>query len=254
MHRAAYRRLGLDARYEVFDVRPEALTARLTELRETRARQLSISIPHKETILPLLDDLDETARRIGAVNTVVREAHRLRGSNTDWLGAVQALERETSLQDRHAVVLGAGGTARALVYGLLERGARVTLLNRTPERAEALAADLGANASGSLRELAETPHDVLVNTTSVGLSTQSTPVAAEWIDPSAVVMDAVYEPEHTRFLRDAAARGARCVPGKWMLVYQAVAQLAAWAGAQWDGATREVVTGVMAEAFDAAKT
>jgi len=254
MHRAAYARLGIDADYEVFDVRPEGLAAKLAELREAGARQLSVSIPHKEAILPLLDDLDETARRIGAVNTVVRGASGLRGSNTDWLGGVQALERETSLRDRRAVVLGAGGTARALVYGLLERGARVTLLNRTQKRARALAAELGADASGSLGELADIPHDVLVNTTSVGLVSEASPVRAEWIDASAVVMDAVYEPERTRLLRDAAARGARCVPGKWMLVYQAVAQLAAWAGAQWDEATQEGVATVMAEAFDAAGT
>lgn len=252
MHRAAYAQLGIDAVYEVFDVRPEGLAAKLADLRAAGARQLSVSIPHKEAILPLLDGLDETAHRIGAVNTVVRTPHGLWGSNTDWLGAVQALEQEISLRERHAVVLGAGGTARALVFGLLERGARVTLLNRSPERARALAADLGAEAAGSLGELSGIRYDVLVNTTSVGLASEATPVRAEWIDGSAVVMDAVYEPERTRLLRDAAARGARCVPGKWMLVYQAVAQLAAWAGEDWNETIREGVAAVMAEAFDAA--
>ena len=254
MHRAAYALLGIDADYQVFDVRPEGLAAKLSELREARARQLSISLPHKEAILPLLDGIDETAIRIGAVNTVVREADTLWGSNTDWLGAVKALEQATVLQGRRAVVLGAGGTARSLVYGLLQRGACVTLLNRSPERARALAEDLGAEASGSLPDLAETPHDVLVNTTSVGLGSEDTPIDAEWIDPRAVVMDAVYEPERTRLLRDAAARGAHCVPGKWMLVHQAVEQLAAWASEEWDASTRARVTTCMAQAFDAAGT
>ncbi|NRA09055.1 MAG: shikimate dehydrogenase [Myxococcales bacterium] len=252
MHRAAYALLGIDADYRVFDVRPEGLAAKLRELRGVGARQLSISLPHKETILPLLDGVDETASRIRAVNTVVRKADALWGSNTDWLGAVQALEHATVLQGRRAVVLGAGGTARSLVYGLLRRGARVTLLNRSPERARALAEDLGAEASGRLPELADIPHDVLVNTTSVGLGSEDTPVNAEWIDPGAVVMDAVYEPKQTRLLRDAASRGAHCVPGKWMLVHQAVAQLAAWAGEEWEDGTRARVTNAMADAFDAA--
>ena len=254
MHRAAYELLGINAQYSVFDVRPEQLAAKLAELRAAGARQLSISLPHKESILPLLDGVDETALRIRAVNTVVRKADALWGSNTDWLGAMQALEEATALQGRHAVVLGAGGTARSLVYGLLQRGARVTLLNRSPERARALAEDLGAKNSGRLQDLADISHDVLVNTTSVGLGSEETPVDAEWIDSGAVVMDAVYEPEQTRLLRDAAARGAKCVSGKWMLVHQAVAQLAAWAGDEWGDETRSRVTHAMADAFDAAGT
>ena len=103
-----------------------------------------------------------------------------------------------------------------------------------------------------LDDLAQTPHDVLVNTTSVGLKSDSSPVRSEWIDAPCVVMDAVYQPERTRFLRDADARGARCIPGKWMLVHQAVAQLSAWAGADWSDDTRQEIAEVMSEAFDAA--
>jgi shikimate dehydrogenase len=245
MHNAAYAALGLDAVYVAFDVRPEALAAAITGWRALGGRQLSVSIPHKLAIVPHLDEVDDTARRIGAVNTVVRRDGALVGSNTDWLGAVRALERETSLADKQAVVLGAGGTARAAAFGLLARGARVTVLNRTPERAREICEALHAGSAGALAELKHTPHDVLVNTTSVGLHDDASPIEAEWIAPKAVVLDAVYGSEETRLLRDARMRGARTVSGKWMLVYQAAAQLEAWSGLQ-------APVEVMAGAFDAA--
>ena len=245
MHNAAFRALGIDAVYLSFDVPPEALAAAVAGMRALGIRQLAVSLPHKEAVLAHLDEIDETARRIGAVNTVTLRDGHLVGSNTDWLGAVRALEHETKLADARAVVLGAGGTARAVVFGLLERGSRVTVLNRTPERASDLAGELGAQAAGGLDELSSTPHDVLVNTTSVGLRGDASPVDTAAISPEAVVMDAVYDPEQTRLLRDAAARGARTVTGKWMLVHQAAEQIALWTG-------RRAPLEVMAEAFDAA--
>jgi shikimate dehydrogenase len=245
MHNAAFRALGLDAVYLAFDVIPAALAAAVAGARSLGLRQLAVSLPHKQAVMAHLDEVDETARRIGAVNTVTRRDARLAGTNTDWIGAVRALERERVLDGARAVVLGAGGSARAVVFGLLRRGARVTVLNRTPQRAEALAEQLGAEGAGALEDLARTPHDVLVNTTSVGLRSDATPVEAAALQPGSVVMDAVYDPVRTRLLRDAEARGARTVPGKWMLVYQAAEQLALWSG-------REAPLEVMAEAFDAA--
>jgi shikimate dehydrogenase len=245
MHNAAFRALGLDAVYLAFDVAPAALGAAVAGARALGVRQLAVSLPHKQAVMAHLDEVDETARRIGAVNTVTLRDGRLVGANTDWIGAVRALEREAALDGARAVVLGAGGSARAVVFGLLQRGAHVSVLNRTPQRAEALAAQLGAQDAGALEDLARTPHDVLVNTTSVGLRSDETPVAAAAIRPGAVVMDAVYDPERTRLLRDAQARGARSVSGRWMLVYQAAEQIALWSG-------REAPLEVMAGAFDAA--
>jgi shikimate dehydrogenase len=245
MHNAAYAALGLDAVYLVFDVVPAELASAVAGVRALGVRQLSVSLPHKQTILALLDEVDETARAIGAVNTVVRRGDALIGSNTDWQGAVRALEAETPLAGKRAVVLGAGGTARAVVYGLRERGARVRVLNRTVAKARALAHELGADGAGALAELGSEPCDVLVNTTRVGLGEDASPVEASQLPRDAVVMDAVYEPERTRLLRDAEARGARAVSGKWMLIHQAVAQLEAWADAK-------APLDVMAEAFDRA--
>ena len=245
MHNAAYRALGLDAVYLAFDVLPAQLGAALAGWRALNGRQLSVSLPHKQTILAHLDEIDATARRIGAVNTVVQEDGRWVGTNTDWLGAVRALEQHTTLANARCVVLGAGGTARAVVYGLLERGAQVSVLNRTPAHAREVAEHFGAVASGSLAELRDIPHDVLVNTTSVGLGTDVSPVQASDLAPEAVVLDAVYEPARTRLLRDAEQRGARTVSGKWMLVHQAAAQLEAWVG-------KPAPLEVMARAFDEA--
>ena len=245
MHNAAFAKLGLDAVYLAFDVPPAALDGALAGARALGFRQLAISIPHKRAAVSRLDEVDEVARRIGAVNTATLRQGRWVGSNTDWIGAVRALEREGPLRDRRAVVLGAGGAARAVVFGLRERGAHVVVLNRTPERARELADELGADGAGPLEALERTPHDLLVNTTSVGLRSDASPVPARAIAEGALVMDAVYEPERTRLLRDAVLRGARVVPGKWMLVHQAAEQLRLWTGL-------DAPLEAMAEAFDRA--
>jgi shikimate dehydrogenase len=245
MHNAAYAALGLDAVFVAFDVPAERLGPALAGARALGIRQLAISLPHKRAVMSRLDEIDGTAQRIGAVNTVTLRDGRLVGSNTDWLGLVRALERETELAGRHAVVLGAGGTARAAVFGLRERGARVTVLNRTVARAQEIAGELGAERAGALASLSELEWDVLVNTTSVGLRSDASPVAAAALRPGSVVFDAVYEPAETRLLRDARARGARVVGGKWMLVEQAVEQIRIWTGKT---APREI----LAEAFERA--
>jgi shikimate dehydrogenase len=245
LHEAAFRAMGVDARYVAFDVPPERLADAIRGARALGIRQLAVSIPHKEAVIPLLDRVEETAARIGAVNTVTLRGGRLEGANTDWLGAVRALERVGKLAGARAVVLGAGGTARAVVFGLLARGASVTVLNRSPARAEALARELGAGGAGPLEALAGTPCDVLVNTTPVGLRGDASPVPAAALRPGLRVMDAVYDPPETRLLRDARALGCQTVGGKWMLVEQAAEQIRLWTG-------REAPVERMAEAFDAA--
>jgi shikimate dehydrogenase len=252
MHGAAYEALGLDAAYLAFDVPPAGLECALAGLRAIGARQLSISIPHKEAILPLLDEVGQNAREIGAVNTVVLREGRLLGSNTDWLGATTALETRGSLAGKSAVVLGAGGTARALVYGLRRRGADVSILNRTESRAQDLAREFDLAHAGPLVDLAKLEHDVLVNTTSVGLGSDESPVERAWLRRDSTVLDAVYSPERTRLLADAESAGAHTISGKWMLIHQAVAQLEAWTAPIHDLETRTHVTNVMAQAFDAA--
>lgn len=245
MHNAAFAELGIDAAYLAFDVRPEQLSAAIAGARALGVRQLAVSLPHKLAVMEHLDAVDEVARKIGAVNTVTRVGEELQGTNTDWTGAARALERETELAGKRAVVLGAGGAARAIVYGLVEGGATVTVLNRTVSKATQLASDLGAHGSGALSDLADLEHDVLVNASTAGLGGSESPVAPAALRKGAVVMDAVYEPELTTLLRDAQQAGARTVGGKWMLVYQAAEQLAIWT-------KREAPAELMASAFDEA--
>ena len=192
-----------------------------------------------------LDQVDETARSIGACNTVTLRDGALVGQNTDWTGALEALRREVEPEGREAVVLGAGGAARAVVYGLLKAGARVSILNRTEGRARELAKQLGAHGAGKLDELGDLRPEIIINTTSVGLRSDVSPVAASALPASSVVMDAVYDPEKTRLLRDAEARGARPLSGKWMLIHQAAEQFSLWTG-------MEAPISVMGRAFDAA--
>jgi len=132
-----------------------------------------------------------------------------------------------------------------VVFGLRERGAHVTVLNRDPERARRLCADLEAENGGPIAALENTRYDILVNTTPVGLAGDESPVDPSWIRSGSVVMDVVYEPPETRLLRDAASRGARTIAGKWMLVHQAAEQLRTWSGL-------DAPVDVMAEAFDRA--
>jgi len=247
MHRAAFAACGIAARYEAFDVTPDDLAAFVARARVAGVRQLAVSLPHKEAILALVDDVDDEARAIGAANTVTRRGERLEAANTDWLGAVRALEERggARLGDARVVVLGAGGTARAVAFGLVQRGAHVTVLNRTRSRAETVAAELGAEGAGPLDALAALAPEILVNTTRVGLASDASPVPAEAIPAGALVMDAVYEPERTRLLRDAAARGARPLGGKWMLVFQGAEQFRLWTG-------RTAPVEAMARAFDEA--
>jgi shikimate dehydrogenase len=253
MHNAAYRALGLDASYVAYDIRPEDLAEAMLKFRAQGLQQLAVSIPHKEAMMQLVDEVEPVGRAIGAINTVTRVGDRLVGTNTDWIGAIRALEREGPVDGQRAVVLGAGGTARALVYGLRERGCEVFVLNRTLARAEILVAELGATSAGRLTDLAEFAPAILVNTTSVGLNEMVSPVPADSLPSHGVVLDAVYAPERTQLLIDAENRGGRTIGGKWMLVYQAVEQLRIWTAELDDPPSEKDLANlvdVMAGAFD----
>lgn len=255
MHNAAYRALGLDADYQAWDVPPAQLAAAVADYRARGVRQLSVSIPHKEAMLALVDEQEEVVRAIGALNTVLRIDERLVGTNTDWLGCLRALERETPVAGQRAAVLGAGGTARAAVYALQRRGCEVFVLNRTRERAEALVRELGGAAALPLEALPDLRPTLVVQTTSVGLGEWRSPVEADAFGPGTVVLDAVYSPARTRLLHEAEERGARTVGGKWMLVHQAVEQLRRWTERLERppaASAMERIVDVMADAFDRA--
>ena len=232
VHNAAYRALGLNFTYVAFSIR-DAESA-VAAMRSLSIRGCAVTMPFKETVIPLLDHLDPDAARIGAVNTIVNDEGILTGYNTDWLAARQALEEVTTLEGKVAAVLGAGGAGRAVCYALTSRGCAVHVFNRTVARAAELAAAFGLAGAHDLADLpALAPYDILVNTTSVGYrDPASAPIPDDWLRHAAgkVVMDIIPEPLETRLLAAARARGAACVPGWRMRLLQAAAQFRLYTG------------------------
>lgn len=232
MHNAAFEKLGLNYAYLAFRV--EDVEGAIRGVRALGLRGLSVTVPHKVTVIPFLDEIDPVAKSIGAVNTVVNDDGRLKGYNTDWTGFVRSLEAHVPAAGRQIALLGAGGAARAIAFGLREKGAKLIILNRTEEieMARSLAAEIGC-PYGDLKQLdAITGADVVVNATSLGMA----PLQDRTVTDSAnlrreqTVVDIVYNPMETRFLREARARGCRTVPGYEMLLLQGVTQFELWTG------------------------
>jgi 3-dehydroquinate dehydratase/shikimate dehydrogenase len=234
LHNGAYRHLGLDWVYLPLLVKD--LRQFMTEyvIPPTRRmnwdlRGLSVTIPHKVEILKYLDRVDSMAEQIGAVNTLVVEDGRLVGYNTDVEGAMRPLLQRLDLRGSRAVVLGAGGAARAVGFGLAREGADLRILARNPAQARELAIRLGGT-SGSLQDLAEDEYDVLINATPLGMgdSPDETPVPVHRLRSGTIVFDLVARRPETKLLRDARAAGCHTISGLEMLVYQAVGQFERW--------------------------
>jgi shikimate dehydrogenase len=232
--------LGLQGVYLPLDVQPEALGAAVAGLKALGFAGANVTIPHKEAVMAHLDEIDDTARAIGAVNTLVVSGDRILGRNTDVEGFLAHLEAsapawKSTLEGRSALILGAGGAARGIVYGLKTAGvARLIVANRSRDRAEALAAGLGNGIEvidWPARIGAVEGAGLIVNTTSLGMRGQP-PLELDLAgaSPGTIVCDIVYNPLHTNLLRSAAQRGLKTVGGLGMLVHQARAGFAAWFG------------------------
>lgn len=239
MHNAALAALGYNGVYLPMQV--ENLLDGVQGLRALGFIGVSVTVPHKEKIIPLIDELDSTANRIGAVNTLLfrrengAEKTVIRGFNTDWLGSNMALgiTGNMNLKGSRVLVLGAGGAARGVCFGLVKAGAEVIITNRSEEKGQALADWLGCEFTMA-HELAHIRADALINTTSVGMEPEIDMIP---IDPSllanfSVVMDIVYAPLETRLLKEAKQAGCRTVDGLAMLLFQAAAQLEIWINKQ----------------------
>ena len=242
----AIAKAGIDYIYTALPVKPEDLAAAVKGLRALQFRGFNVTIPHKSTIMPLLDEIDEDARRIGAVNTVVNNDGHLKGYNTDVTGFIGALlANGFNPKDKNAVVLGAGGAARAVVWGLIKAGVKsLTIGVRNPQKAQALVerfADVmkirvfhwGDPAFVTYLQQA----DLLVNTTPLGMTpnTNATP-PVDWsqVKESAFVYDIIYTPALTRFLVDALRHGHTVLNGEAMLIGQGAAALKRWTGIEPD--------------------
>ncbi len=247
MFRAAFAAAGLDASYEAWETPAEALEGRVAALRGDEFYGANVTVPHKEAVVPLLDRLDERAQLVGAVNTIVREDGSLAGYNTDVAGFRRSLE-ESGFQapGGRAIILGAGGAARAVALVLAGLGmSTVFVSGRSWRRTDALVASLRQQAptgtqitwshwgDGAFLNTLMTA-DLVVNATPVGTAGSETegqsPVDTSLIRPGAVAFDLVYNPAETPFLAGAKARGAKAVGGLGMLVYQAAEGFRLWTG------------------------
>jgi shikimate dehydrogenase len=243
LHNAAFAKLGLHARYELWPTTAAELAARVDSLRAPHILGANVTLPHKIAVLELLDRLDPLAELIGAVNTIIREADgSLTGTNTDAPAFLASLREEGGYDPtgQTIVILGASGAARAAAMALMGSGiARLVIANRTLERAEVLLGDLLAASDADPQLFALPPDDpdlpallaeasLIVNATSIGWHGDESPLPARLIPPSALVFDMVYR--QTQLLRDAAARGARSLDGAGMLARQAALAFERWTG------------------------
>ena len=242
---AAFNHCGLDVRYLAWETPPEALADEVEKLRSGDFIGANVTIPHKQSVMAMLDEVDETAQAIGAVNTIVKSAGKLIGHNTDAPGFMRALKEDGSFDPtgKRALLLGAGGAARAAAFALCRDGiASLTIANRTPVYAESLAAGLSGEVarvaaigmdSDELGAIA-LESDLIVNSTSVGMrhgdGEGQTPLAGGLIPHEAVVMDMVYNPQQTPFLAAARSAGATVLGGMPMLIYQGAASFEMWTG------------------------
>ncbi|MCI0844358.1 MAG: shikimate dehydrogenase [Chloroflexi bacterium] len=239
--------LGIDATYEKWEVTPEDVGDFVNGLRAPGSLGINITVPHKQAVIPFLDEVDEWATAAGAVNTIVNHDGRLSGHNTDGPGFLQALSVETGYAPKgtRALILGAGGAARGILLALVRGGVdSLVIANRTLERAETLAQlakDNGVlaeavplrNPDESVTEAAASA-DLIVNCTTMGMShgpdEHGSPLSAAQIPATAIVNDVVYNPLLTPILKEAAAAGATALGGLHMLVYQGVLSFRMWTG------------------------
>lgn len=239
IHNTLFKKMNLNSIYVPFKV--DNIGDFIRAFRELDIKGYSVTIPHKESVISHLDEIDPTAKKIGAVNTVINRNGELVGFNTDYKAAIQVLENMSQapdvktgndrLKEKYVTLLGAGGAARAISFGLQERGAQVTIVNRNFERAQSLARDVGC-LSRKFGDLSGINTDILINATPVGMfpAVHETPIDKNNLKPNMLVFDTIYNPSETRLLREARARGCRIVGGLPMFVNQAAAQFELWTG------------------------
>jgi len=229
MHNMAFRATRSNGVYIALDVKD--ISRAMAGFRNLHFKGASITIPHKVPVMKYLDDVDATAARIKAVNTIIEDNGRLVGFNTDCDGAVGALSEKISISGKKVAIIGAGGAARAIAYGIASKKGSVTILNRTRHKGEQLARDLELD----FRPLAECRHvkcDVVINATPVGMTphVHDAPVPEDFLEKDMVVMDIVYSPLKTKLLKTAENIGCVTVDGISMFVYQGARQFELWTG------------------------
>ena len=245
IHNGALKKNSINAVYVPFKV--DKVSDFIDHIKKINVNGFSVTVPHKESIMEFLDTIDPIAEKIGAVNTVVNNSGKLLGCNTDHLAAISALEEvlkkpvgndvdtspdsQSAIRNKKTVIIGAGGAARAVAFGLKEEGADITIINRTYERALSLSNDIECNCS-KLDELKNLDIDILINATSVGMfpNIDESPVPDTILKDSMVVFDIIYNPIETKLLKEAKAKGCTVLNGVDMFVNQAALQFGLFTG------------------------
>lgn len=227
MHNAAFSASGLNAVYLAFEATD--MDGCLRGMNALGIKGMSVTLPHKSAVIPLLDQVDGLAKRIGAVNTIVNDEGRLIGYNTDALGALRALERKIELAGKTCLIIGAGGAARAIGYILRERSVRLTISNRSYRRGETLASSLQCPFI-PLKEMNSIQEDLFIHATPVGMHPRDKEciISPEMLKQGTLVMDIVYNPVETKLLRMARARGCLTISGLEMFIHQGAEQFRLW--------------------------
>ena len=240
MHNAAFDAVGMDYAYVAFDVDPNNLKSAIEGAKSLNVKGFNVTIPHKIEVMQYLNELDEVAELIGAVNTI--DFKDMKGYNTDGIGAIRAIEEVTKVKDKNVIVAGAGGASRAISFYLAKFGAgSITILNRNVERAQNLASDIsesdliGEVNADSISKIDSLlgDADILVDTTPLGMDPHidDEPIAtADNMHEDLVVFDAVYNPNETVLLSQAIKAGAKPVYGIKMLLYQGAESFRIWTG------------------------
>jgi shikimate dehydrogenase/3-dehydroquinate dehydratase type I len=242
MHNAALQEMGIEGNYNAFCVRD--LGDALRGMRGMNIRGAGVTIPFKVAVMEHLDDIDDDALKVGAVNTIINESGRLRGCNTDWLGLILTLKDAMPITGKVFVIIGAGGTARAAAYGIIKEGGSPIITNRTPEKGELLSGKFNCPFY-PLSEIGKIKADCLINTTPVGMYPlkDKSPVEAAALTGYKYVMDVIYNPLKTKLLEDAEKQGCHIFPGLDMFVHQGAEQFLLWTGKEPPRALMKKVVG-----------
>lgn len=238
MHRGGYRELGLDIEYSRFQVEPARLSQAVEGLKALGFAGWNVTVPYKERIIPFLDELTPEALGAGAVNTVKVSEGRLIGHNTDGKGFIHSIHHELTLEKgMEVVLLGAGGAAKGIAMALLPYEVKLTLLNRTNDRAQQLAEWVNSQGGEAIAQPWEAGHwlktvQLLIQTTSVGLKREQYPFSLKGISSDTLVVDIIFNPWETPFLQEARSLGCRTLNGLGMLLYQGALAWEFWLGGQ----------------------
>lgn len=233
MHNAAYKALGIEFQYNFLtkQIKPEELeSAMQNELRSSNICAFAVTIPHKETIIKYLDEVDLIAKEIGAVNTVINTNGKLKGYNTDWEGAINSLLKYTTLKNKKVAILGSGGTAKAIVYGLSKEGCVVTLYSRNKNTASIIAQHYKCNFFPWENRDEAISADIIINTTPIGREDDNSPLSIENITEKHIVFDVNYKMGGIQLLNLAKQKNAIVIDGLEMLLQQGMLQFELYTG------------------------